>query len=80
MDFKRFWGQNVGRLVPPCKLLKTLVRPVSAGLDPLYTKIPDSGGPGLEAWMLDAGRIGGIGGWWLLDGRRGLEGLPTRSR
>ena len=29
--------------------------------------------------MLDAGRIGGDWRRWLLDGRRGLQGLPTRS-
>ena len=28
---------------------------------------------------LDASRIGGIGIRWLLDGRLGLEGRPTRS-
>ena len=32
-----------------------------------------------EAWVLDAGRIGMIGGVWLLDGRRGLEEVPTCS-
>ena len=30
----------------------------------------------LKAWMLDAGRIGARG---LLDGRRGLEEIPTCS-
>ena len=34
---------------------------------------------GLEAWRLDAGRIGGTRGGWPLDGRRGLEEILTGS-
>ena len=34
----------------------------------------------LEAWMLDAGRIGRIGGRWLLDGRRGCKDVSHAQR
>ena len=41
-----------------CGSLCLPVAPCGNGLDPLYIKISDSGGLDLEAWMLDAGRIG----------------------
>ena len=37
--------------VPPCGTLWHPAIPCAAGLDPLYIKISDSGGLGLEAWM-----------------------------
>ena len=57
LGFERFWGQNVGRPLPPCGGLKT---PVAADWIPLILRF-EILGPWiwrLEAWMLDAGRIG----------------------
>ena len=73
MDSRRFRGQSAWRPVASSGILCRPVNPCGAGLDPLQIKILDSGC--LDAWMLDAGRIGIRG---LLDGRRGLEGRPTR--
>ena len=71
MDLRCSWSRVSAPLWRP-------VAACAAGLDPPSIKISDSGG--LEAWVLDAGRIARIGGWWLLDRRRGLEEIPTRSR
>ena len=70
------------------RVLGSLCHPVmlcAAGLDPLYIKISDSGGLDLEAWMpgwwKDWNGLEEVteGLEWMLDGRRGLEGRPTRS-
>ena len=85
--FERFWDQDVGRPLASCGSLCCPVAACAAGLDPLYINFrflrPGSGG--LVPGCLDAGRIGmdwngleiGDGGAW--NGRRGLEGRPTRS-
>ncbi len=64
--FERFWEQNVGPPVPPCR----------NGLDPPNIKISDSGGLDLEAWCLDVWMLEGLE--WI-GGGDGGDGILGRG-
>ena len=61
--FERFWEQNVGPPVPPCR----------NGLDPPNIKISDSGGLDLETWCLDVRMLVGLE--WIGGGGGGDGGM-----
>jgi hypothetical protein len=76
MNFRRFRGQDVSRLLPPCEPLCRAVPPCRTGLDPPNIKISDSGGLDLEAWCLDAWMLAGLE--WI-GGGDGGDGILGRG-
>ena len=62
--------------VAPCAALKS---PLAADWIPYKKHFRRTGGLDLKAWCLDAWMLAGLKDLrrWLIDGRRGLEGLRT---